>query len=63
MVLISGGTRAGDEAMLEKARESMQAGATGLIFGRNTWQRERTQSLRLVASLRRILADHPASPS
>ena len=28
LVLISGGEKAGDEAMLEKARESMEAGAT-----------------------------------
>ena len=28
--------------MLDKARESMEAGVTGLIFGRNVWQRERT---------------------
>ena len=40
LLLVSGGERAGDEAMLEKARQSMEAGATGLIFGRNVWQRE-----------------------
>jgi hypothetical protein len=33
LVLISGGTKASDEAMLDKARQSMQAGITGLIFG------------------------------
>ena len=27
--------------MIEKARMSMEAGATGLIFGRNVWQRDR----------------------
>ena len=40
LVLVSGGSKAGDEAMLEKARQSMEAGATGLIFGRNVWQRD-----------------------
>ena len=35
LLLVSGGERAGDEAMLEKARLSMEAGAMGLIFGRN----------------------------
>ncbi len=48
--------RAGDEAMLEKAAQSMEAGATGLIFGRNVWQREHEESLRFVAALREILA-------
>ncbi|WP_081809697.1 hypothetical protein [Amycolatopsis keratiniphila] len=43
LVLVSGGARLGDEAMFEKARESMDAGATGLIFGRNVWQREYDQ--------------------
>ncbi len=49
LVLVSGGEKAGDEAMLEKARQSMEAGATGLIFGRNVWQRD----ARRVAAVRR----------
>ena len=60
LLLVSGGTRAGDEAMLEKARVSMEAGATGLIFGRNVWQREHDASLRLVDQLREILDKYPA---
>jgi class I fructose-bisphosphate aldolase len=60
LVLISGGERAGDEAMLEKARQSMDAGATGLIFGRNVWQREHAGSLRFVGQLRDILAKYPS---
>jgi fructose-bisphosphate aldolase, class I len=59
LVLISGGERAGDEAMLEKARQSMEAGATGLIFGRNVWQRDHDESLRFVARLRDVLDKHP----
>ncbi|MGH3483667.1 MAG: class I fructose-bisphosphate aldolase [Nocardioidaceae bacterium] len=62
MVLVSGGERTGDEAMLEKARESMEAGATGLIFGRNVWQRDHDESLRFVAQLRDILAKYPSQP-
>jgi class I fructose-bisphosphate aldolase len=59
LVLISGGSKAGDEAMLEKARQSMEAGATGVIFGRNVWQREHDESLRFAAALRTILEKHP----
>jgi fructose-bisphosphate aldolase, class I len=59
LLLVSGGERAGDEAMLEKARQSMEAGATGLIFGRNVWQREHDESLRFAAQLQEILAKHP----
>ncbi|GIH17984.1 class I fructose-bisphosphate aldolase [Rugosimonospora africana] len=58
LVLVSGGEKAGDEKMLEKATESMRAGAMGLIFGRNVWQRDHDASLRLVGQLREILAQH-----
>ena len=60
LLLVSGGERAGDEAMLDKARQSMEAGATGLIFGRNVWQREYRESLRFTTRLRDILAKYPA---
>jgi class I fructose-bisphosphate aldolase len=60
LLLVSGGEKAGDEAMREKARQAMEAGATGLIFGRNIWQREHQESLRLVAALREILAKYPS---
>lgn len=60
LVLVSGGEKAGDDAMLEKARESMDAGATGLIFGRNVWQRDHDSSLKFVTTLREILAKYPS---
>jgi class I fructose-bisphosphate aldolase len=60
LLLVSGGERARDQAMLDKARESMEAGATGLIFGRNVWQREHSESLRFVAQLTDILAKYPS---
>ncbi len=43
-----------------KARESMDAGATGLIFGRNVFQRGHDASLRFVAQLKEILAKYPS---
>jgi fructose-bisphosphate aldolase, class I len=60
LLLVSGGERAGDEAMLEKARESMEAGATGLIWGRNVWQRTYDESLQFVARVQEILAEYPS---
>jgi class I fructose-bisphosphate aldolase len=60
LLLVSGGERAGDEAMLEKARQSMEAGATGLIFGRNVWQRSHQESLRFAEQLRETLAKYPS---
>ena len=61
LVLVSGGEKAEDEVMLRKARESMEAGATGLIFGRNIWQRKHEESLKLVTSLREILEKYPSN--
>ncbi len=60
LLLVSGGSRQSDEAMLTKAEESMAAGATGLIFGRNIWQREHDESLRFVTRLRDIMAKYPS---
>ena len=45
--------------MLEKARQSFETGATGLIIGRNIWQREHDESLRLISKLQEILVKHP----
>ena len=59
LLLVSGGEQQDDEAMLDKARRSMEAGATGLIFGRNVWQREHRQSLEFIARLQEILAKYP----
>ncbi len=60
LLLVSGGEHAGDEAMLDKARQSIEAGATGLIFGRNIFQRGHDEALRLVWKLREILAKYPS---
>jgi fructose-bisphosphate aldolase, class I len=59
LVLVSGGEKAGDAVMLDKARQSMEAGATGLIFGRNVWQRSHDESLRFVEQLKEILGKYP----
>lgn len=53
-VLISGGEKESDEELLAKARRSFAAGAAGLIFGRNTWQRPYDQGLLLAKNLREI---------
>lgn len=61
MVLVSGGAKAGDDAMIDKARQSMEAGATGLIFGRNVWQRDHDDSLRFVERLREVLTKYDSA--
>ena len=39
LVLFSGGSKLGDDDLMDKASIAMKAGAVGLIFGRNMWQR------------------------
>jgi class I fructose-bisphosphate aldolase len=59
-VLLSGGEKGGDEEVLDKARMAMEAGALGVIFGRNIWQREHDESLRFIARLRELLEKYPS---
>ncbi len=45
MVIVSGGLKDTEEQVLEYARMAFQAGVTGLIFGRNVWQRPYDEAL------------------
>jgi class I fructose-bisphosphate aldolase len=55
MVLFSGGSKISDEDLLQKARICLEAGATGLIFGRNMWQRPFDDGLRITEQVKQIL--------
>jgi len=50
-VLVSGGGRLGDEELVQKAEECMDAGCSGLIFGRNMWQRPMDEALEMSGRL------------
>jgi fructose-bisphosphate aldolase, class I len=39
---------------------AMEAGALGVIFGRNVWQRQHDESLRFVERLRELLSKYPS---
>jgi class I fructose-bisphosphate aldolase len=56
-VLISGGARQDEEDVLAKARVSMRSGCTGLIFGRNVWQRPYQEALSLTHRIRDIMRE------
>ena len=62
MVLVSGGAKISDEQLLTKVRRSMEAGATGIIFGRNMWQRPRAEALAITRELHAILRDYAHPP-
>jgi len=63
LVLVSGGEKIGDEELLKKVRASMDAGATGIIFGRNLWQRPKADALRLTREMHGILREYAQPPA
>ncbi len=63
LVLVSGGEKVGDTEMLTKVRCSMDDGATGIIFGRNMWQRPRAEALRMTRELHAIFREYAQPPA
>jgi fructose-bisphosphate aldolase, class I len=55
LVLFSGGEMEGEGDVVEKARLAMESGATGVIFGRNVWQRQFDDALRLSQEIHEML--------
>ncbi len=62
LVLVSGGEKVPDAELLGKVRSSMDAGATGIIFGRNMWQRPRDEALRMTRELHAIFREYAQPP-
>jgi fructose-bisphosphate aldolase, class I len=60
MTIISGGEKMGDKELFDKVRASMEAGATGLIFGRNIWQRPYAEALKVAEKTRKLLSEFPS---
>jgi len=60
MVLFSGGSKISDEDLMEKARITIEQGATGLIFGRNMWQRPMDEALALTERIKDLLRRFPS---
>lgn len=63
LVLVSGGEKIGDGDLLAKVRSSMDDGATGIIFGRNMWQRPRADALRMTRELHAIFREYAQPPA
>lgn len=60
LVLFSGGEMQGEGDVIDKARIAMEAGATGLIFGRNVWQRPFDEALKLSHEIKDMMRDFSA---
>lgn len=51
IVVFSGGSRQGDEMVFRQAQAIRDGGGNGSIIGRNTFQRERTEAIRMLDTL------------
>ena len=58
LVIFSGGGYKTDEEFLDNVKMGMEAGANGLIAGRNVWQRPRDEALAMTERLHEILDAH-----
>ncbi len=57
LVLFSGGEK--DERVVDKVRLYMEAGATGVMFGRNIWLRKFDDAVALTRKVHAIMARYP----
>jgi class I fructose-bisphosphate aldolase len=55
LVVLSGGSRIDDDKLLEQTRFIMQAGGSGVIYGRNVWQREWSEAIEIVEQIKETL--------
>jgi fructose-bisphosphate aldolase, class I len=55
LVLVSGGSKMGDDATLHKAKIAMEAGCVGLIFGRNMWQRDWSAATSMASKIHDVM--------
>ena len=55
LVVLSGGSRVDDDVVLGNTRMVMEAGGSGVIFGRNVWQREWSEALEIIGQIKETL--------
>ena len=55
LVVLSGGSKVGDDALLAQTRQVMEAGGSGVIYGRNVWQREWSEALEIIEQIKEIM--------
>jgi len=58
LVVLSGGSRIDDDLLLEQTKSIMGAGGSGVIYGRNVWQREWNEAIEIVEQIKEYLLSH-----
>jgi class I fructose-bisphosphate aldolase len=55
LVILSGGSKVDDDKLLHQTRMILEAGGSGVIFGRNVWQRDWNEALRIIGQIKETL--------
>jgi class I fructose-bisphosphate aldolase len=55
LVVLSGGSKIDDDQLLAQTRFIMEAGGSGVIYGRNVWQREWSEALEIIEQVKETL--------
>jgi fructose-bisphosphate aldolase, class I len=55
LVVLSGGSKVDDDKLLEQTRFIMEAGGSGVIYGRNVWQREWSAAQEIIEQIKEIM--------
>jgi fructose-bisphosphate aldolase, class I len=55
LVVLSGGSKVDDDKLLDQTRFIMEAGGSGVIYGRNVWQREWNDALEVIDQIKEIM--------
>ena len=55
LVVLSGGSKIDDDKLLEQTRYIMQSGGSGVIYGRNVWQREHSEAIEIIEQIKEIM--------
>jgi fructose-bisphosphate aldolase, class I len=55
LVVLSGGSKVDDSRLLEQTRFVLEAGGSGVIYGRNVWQREWSAALEIIEQIKEIM--------
>lgn len=58
LVVLSGGSKIDDDKLLEQTRFIMRAGGSGVIYGRNVWQREWSEALEIIEQIKESLLEN-----
>jgi fructose-bisphosphate aldolase, class I len=58
LVIFSGGSKVGESELIQSVRTGLNAGAVGLIFGRNMWQRPMDEALAVSQQVHSVMGEY-----